>query len=145
MIDVRSLRIGNWVIHSSFAKPVQIEGVDTNGSLIMLPNEHGEGGVWNYLEGANPIPITPEILEACGFDYHGDEYWLPFCREYDDKTCHLIVGRLVDDPPGMYYFSVKVPSGTAAINNVYHIHQVQNIAHSITGKELTYSPNNTVK
>lgn len=141
MIQAQELRIGNNAIVGTSV--VIIHRVSQSEVVV----DFGEDAEYEILtpDDLSPIAITPEILEACGFDYHGDEYWLPFCREYDDKTCHLIVGRLVDDPPGMYYFSVKVPSGTAAINNVYHLHQVQNIAHSLTGKELTYSPNTTVK
>lgn len=138
MIDVKELRIGNWVIHSSFAKPVQIEGVDTNGSLIMLPNEHGEGEVWNYLEGANPIAITPEILEACGFETDKLSYWHEFT--IDGAVFWITIGHFKDGFRMLPTGSLQVPC-----RKINGLHDLQNLVHSQTGKELTYSPNAIVK
>lgn len=112
MIQANELRIGNWVNHVN-EYPAQIRAYDFEHS-----NFHK----------INPIPLTPEVLEKCGFvgvksrvndSIHkyrkgGIEIFLPeygFC--YYDGDCWTIVKSL---------------------------HQLQNLYFALTGEELEYKP-----
>jgi len=72
-----------------------------------------------------PIPLTPEILEACGFKVTSKGFY---------------------QHPNWYNLSLKFMKGTYALRcnfmdvvatNIEHLHQLQNVYHSLTGEELT--------
>lgn len=105
MIQANELRIGNWYDH--------------NGSYRQVtPNTIEE--VW---EGeriyVNPIPLTPEILEKCGFE------------KYDRFLYRL--------KNGWHWISVDTNSlyihGKQVVL-IDYLHQLQNLYFALTGKEL---------
>lgn len=116
MIQANELRIGNWYDH--------------NGSYRQVtPNTIEE--VW---EGeriyVNPIPLTPEILEKCGFEPTTDmpnEYFIRLSNGIDK----LIVcnGKVT-----VVIFGSRIL--TSWYNHVNSLHQLQNLYFALTGKEL---------
>ena len=70
-----------------------------------------------------PIPITPEILEKCGFIshainyYHLGEFYISYANiglfEYRHRDTYVIFK---------------------------HLHQLQNLYYALTGEELNYKP-----
>lgn len=92
-----------------------------------------------------PIPLTPERLEALGFKVNPSHKHLFFWEgfRYDTKYNVLSILRPCDkageSQPGLCGYS------TGDAIDVRFLHHLQNIIHCLTGKELTYSPNNTVK
>lgn len=112
MIDVRELRIGNWVIFNGANSEVTISQLSHN--------------LHNYFE---PIPLTPEILEKCGFteiansgDFYSEQYNFGLNKESDGN------------------FSVY-NNYDLEIKNIQlkHLHQLQNLVFLLTNQEL--SPN----
>lgn len=127
MIQANELRIGNWLYvygntintyQTSKPKQVNIEFL----KAINVENEERPNGILTWF---NPIPLTPEILEKCGFEYWTLDH---FCK----------------DPNDAYWVHNKMKF---AINNIKwtvqkldvkinYLHQLQNLYFALTGEEL---------
>lgn len=131
MIEATDLRIGNWVkIRGQYYVQVVtiltewISYNDTNGC--------------NYKD-ISPIPLTPEILEQCGFekeqrgklgDFDGIE--TVFYFQGVDIFDHTEHGQGFD-----YATYTRYPGrGFKAGRTISYVHELQNLIHSLTGEEL---------
>lgn len=117
-IDAKELRIGNWY---NIKNPM-------DGKLYI-----NQFTIWTeYIEFegyGEPIPLTPEILIACGLKLHTGTF-----PTYD-------IGKL----------SIHLPSNDYKNGRTYfnqwciiegvpeYLHQLQNFHFALTGKELTYN------
>lgn len=107
-MNIKELRIGNWISNSYF--PIQV----THIALDM----------YGACEG---IPLTPEILEKCGFDLR-EAYsmnWGEFKFWTNDK---LSLGE--DFQPLLNELKYELK----------YLHQLQNLIFSLIGEELNYTP-----
>lgn len=111
MIQANELRIGNWLLFTDFPvynNPVQVR----QGELKQ------EWLDWF----AKPIPLTPEILEKCGFEnWDKNKY-------SNDILCLTINGE------GFLYLANQRHV------NIFYLHQLQNLYFALTGEELTFKP-----
>jgi hypothetical protein len=133
MIDAKELRTGN-IIHNGF-KPVIVQGVDGEGVILMMrcrgmsipEGPHRPEYEWEKLylgfDEALPIPLTPEILEKCGFLAGADHM----------KGQWVFVNGASLFPDGQYftYLDQRRPLST-----VKYLHQLQNLYYRLTGQEL---------
>lgn len=107
MIKANELRIGN-IINSEYgilsAHGSMISDID-NGSFIALP-----------------IPLTPEILEKCGFEKSGFDWFI-----HDFYLYHYPLSELF-----VYKYNY-------AEREIQHLHQLQNLYFALTGTELEIS------
>lgn len=131
MIDARELRIGNLVNGITLGKkiPVVVEGIHKNG-INPHVDSLGELDVDWYFDRIEPIPLSPEILEKCGFEennFHSDHWYHvelgPHIIEYDDGT-----------------YILEAVSGASVSNCFKYLHQLQNLYFALTGQELNYNP-----
>lgn len=103
------LRIGNWV--------------DYSGSIIPVASIYiGQ----STLEYADPIPLTPEILEKAGFEwsiYHQAFHKENF--EFDINECF---------PKGYSLSTFK--RRFLIVSKIKYLHQLQNLYYALTGEEL---------
>ena len=112
-MKVNELRVGNWVLE--FGHPLQIS----------LNN----GDLW-HTDNFNGIPLTPEILEQCGFkrdklghwrkNMNKSKFFILRGREWHYKTGYL------DTLSVMHYDNCKMS----------YLHQLQNIYFALIGEEL---------
>jgi len=125
MIAASELRIGNWFHWSIIASMGQ--GFD-------YIREAKEIGMYNQFK--EPVPLTPEILEKCGFESRlsKNEYFI-LCSKRSRSDGLFIEITLFD-------FSCSI----GQLNHFSHqfgeykyLHQLQNLYFSLTGKELTVS------
>jgi hypothetical protein len=112
MIKPNELRVGNWV-NGEFAngelKPFQIFRIDGNDDC----------------SGLEPIPLTPEILEKCVFEY------------VDHYTC-IINGWVFKKAFGgglIFHFDVYNSPKNRQVT-IRYLHQLQNLYFAGTGEEL---------
>ena len=121
MIQANELRIGNWVYDTR-----------TVGSRVGLPVVLNEKVVKRILEYDvdyyEPIPLTPEILEKCGFE-----------KIYESKihSTYWINGL------SYYYWherNIQYASFKGLELESKYLHQLQNLYFALTGEELTYTP-----
>jgi hypothetical protein len=114
MIAANELRIGNWV-----SKEGELFKVTSYTFLII---ERGETLI-------EPIPLTPEILEKCGF-----------VKQMMWTYAIDIVGNM----KLVYYLGEKGWSignkNYSDFSNLNYLHQLQNLYFSLTGTELNYTP-----
>ena len=119
MIQVNELRIGNWLLYSDGfdKKMVQVD------SEIMF-----EACCLNkdFNRTKKPIPLTPEILEKCGFG-RNDNYYSNGKMEF--KVESLRIGMDVYMVPNALYCS-----------SIQYLHQLQNLFFALTGEELAFNP-----
>lgn len=132
-MKANELRIGNIVFYNSENdknEPVRyyctIDGADLR---IMQDDE-------NYLKSHEPIPLTAELLEKCGFEedrYESDVFehkgiclTLVFERGYKEK-----------EPHWHYGYDFEKGNGTEPLwKAIDHLHQLQNLVFALTGEEL---------
>lgn len=113
------LRIGNWVavgLNQSTVTAVTWNSVQLMGNLIT-----------NRISQVSPIPLTPEILEQCGFKYEHDQLGMTF-------RC----GKLVMFYDGEGFgrnFGMDAHDDRMDVN-VQHLHQLQNLYFALTNEEL---------
>jgi hypothetical protein len=125
------LRIGNWVklfndefnkIHVISKTAIQVEGGIIGGEVFKL-------------EQIQPIPLTPEILEKCGFVKQYDECVFDFGNSRIEQVIWA------DSEPEWKFRRIlgndltSWRHGMIAIN---YLHQLQNLVFALTGEELTF-------
>lgn len=115
MIQANELRLGNWVTITGV--PIQL----TQKKIAFILEED------NSTTRCSPIPLTPEILERCGFEkgclvkelnnewmiYYNNGMWLQV-----EKAEHPYICERKD------LFHIK------------YLHQLQNLYYALTGSEL---------
>ena len=108
------LRIGNWYNHNG-----RYEQVTPNTILEVWESPRK----W-----VQPIPLTPEILEKCGFviDYQGD-----YMISFNGRVYYYGNGFIMKD------FSIKTKLNQFPIQ---YLHQLQNLYFALTGEELNFKP-----
>ena len=133
MIDVKELRIGNYVLAEGLVdnEPslYQIEMVGI-GRCAVMNSRSSITLDWRY---ANPISITPEWLEKLGFirsdktySYQtSDQFYIDWTME--DGIC---LNGIYDD----------IMSNGDKLEHIKYIHQLQNLYYALTGDELLFTP-----
>jgi hypothetical protein len=131
MIQANELRIGNWVL-DYYGRPRQVAYV---GEVVGLHN--GMGGTDRYQKNPiisydlekdlHPIPLSPEILEKCGWQKDGDEEgeW------YTDLSSNGVL-FLEGDKNGLCEVFLDMDNSI----RVRFLHQLQNLFWCLCGKEL---------
>ena len=119
MIDAKDLRIGNWVLR--LGNPTQINAVSKG-----YVSTHSSGSITeNQIES---IPLTPEILEKCGFEKVGNEWQntnseFTECFQFKNDKFYYTGGEGVCFGVGCQY-----------------LHELQNLYYALTKQELNYTP-----
>lgn len=135
MINANELRIGNWV--NFMGDPMFISSVDQGGVTFWMINSFQvnkktgctlKTGAMDFM----PIPLTPEILLACGFKNIQGDYWM--------KDNDLMIA----EDSGWWWTNSWEPDGEfgfdalATYREIESLHQLQNLYFCLTGSELQY-------
>lgn len=125
MINANELRIGNycrdnqsgeWLLVDEIVKSES--GKHVIGFYVINRDKYPLPDGWQ----AEPIPVTPEILEKAWFDKETELVW---CHKGGGSSIRLTGGRY------FYYFK-----GTGNLRVVEYVHEIQNIYHSLHSEEL---------
>lgn len=106
----QDLRIGNWVIYGGAPKIIEM-------------------GAEIYSNKYNPIPLTPELLQKCGFKKYNNA-WVPI--DYNEKDYNRWRFTIWDQFDGE---DLKYNSAEFQIS-LTSLHQLQNLYYALTGQEL---------
>ena len=135
MINNKELMIGNYLKNKKTGEIVEVlEIYDTRisiGMKILINLKQMSVPLSNY----EPIPLTPEILEACGFEKEEDNYTMKVNEQlfvYYGGYERIVRLCFYD---GNYSYPVHYKN---AGNQFQYLHQLQNLFYSLTGEELTF-------
>lgn len=131
MIDAKDLRISNLVLHNGQIDEVyaiHYQDAQMQPYKVFLQNGRNRMGV--SLLDIYPIPLTPEILEKCGFEKQDNRWYkLNICEDY----INLYFESLAKAELSISGLGMKLP-------HIEHLHQLQNLIYSLTKQELEYKP-----
>lgn len=115
-LKASELRIGNWLQYTNNHSPTQYFQVESIwGTAVNIVSDIRYSNFGN----AEPVPLTPDILEKAGFDV-SDGYYRKKIRGLHlfilpGKDCHIDGENIVF---------------------IEHLHQLQNLYFALTGEEL---------
>jgi hypothetical protein len=114
MIKSTDLRIGNWYVNQ-WGEYLQVD-----------PDLFGADNLESY---PIPIPLTPEILEKCGFDNDDND----FLKTIDDRSSlHINLEKKRT--------LIESYDGIVKLKNINYLHRLQNLYYSLTNEELEFKP-----
>lgn len=131
MINPKTLQLGNWLLGANG----ELQQVDYIGETIGLKNKSGGTDKYQHdplfsydIKDLKGIPLTPEILEKCGFNLkpHRQSIWYR-------KRLQIALGNgalpylLTEDQEQAVYIPTTLE----------FLHQLQNLFFSLYGEELT--------
>jgi hypothetical protein len=126
MIQPQELRLGSWI--------------KINGQVKQLNRKLFKHAVLEGLgvENIEPIPLTKEILLKCGFS---DKEYKDGYIGIDVNSGGIITDFVLTKPLVMGDFQKSLSWEYRAgnipfFNQIEHLHQLQNLFHSLTGTEL---------
>lgn len=143
MVDVKELRIGNWVYLPSLSKaaygnghvPFIVDGIykDEDGYRVLCHCDTKEGHSCTeeaFPEEIEPIPLTEELLLKCGFK---DRDCIFSMEDFE-----LSYGRLLhfNDADNKLFVSVNGAEYAISSVPVEYIHHLQNVYFDLDGEEL---------
>ena len=129
MIHASEFRLGNYILHK------------LNGKISMVPCSFSHFELLHKGDVASfyPVVLKAELLEKCGFIENKNYPLLPQAREF------ILVLPVIGSSKNELYGYVKnngecfvraTVNGSVASNNFFHLHQLQNLFFTLTGKEL---------
>lgn len=126
-MKAQELRINNWVKHPK-GHYLQVREI-----LQPALSVKGTGGVRDELiySDVSPIPLTPEILEKCGFEwsiYHQAFHKIGFVFDLSERHVRG------------YYLHISRNNSIIICPEILHLHQLQNLIYALTGEELEFKP-----
>ena len=123
MIETTELRLNNDVLYCNETRKV------TMIDAVTVQLEDCEGYIATV--DIDPIPITPEILLACGFEEAPKND--PFGGYLYEVSNHQKMRlRIIDDAWCWRNFGYDMPYN--------ELHELQNLIYALTGTELNYNP-----
>lgn len=128
MINLKELRLGNWVYILDIGKCAQIKSIDSEGVTHHVMWGHV------YADMIEPIPLTEEILLKCGFikDNNGN-YWIDLQTHYLElMSSNVYWYPVYAQTPEMSHQDEQ----RVSINRIQYVHELQNLFFAITGTEL---------
>ena len=131
-IDPSDLRLGNWLYESDKSKfPMQVESIGKN--WIYLDFEGNESDCFeNTDKEIYPIPITKElIVKSLNSEILGDDYSV---KLGDYRYIYFRINN--DGYISIDFFNYDDNSENEICDGIRYVHELQNIYHALTGKEL---------
>lgn len=128
MVKPEELRIGNWILGKEANEyrtidpyPMQVFSLDEH-----INRETDFDGGYDYAEIISGIPITPEILEKCGFEKIAGNY----------EKGEIVLGHKME----VLLYNGEQGESPIKLDHINSLHQLQNLYFALTGTELDYKP-----
>ncbi len=129
MIETSELRLGNYILHKAGVRILPVKCGFQHFDLLSK----------GLAKDMFPIKLKTDLLQKCGFTENTKYYQLPEGREFiltlpvTGNSANLICA---------YFLANSEPFARAMVNelfisnNLYHLHQLQNLFYALTGAEL---------
>jgi len=126
MIQANELRIGNLVnILHPISKKWNFERIKAK-TIANIEHNPNHDLIVNNIE---PIPLTPEILEKCGFERSDNLYSMYRLQILNEWTAFYI-------NPKHSLCELSISKHGAVVKTCKYVHQLQNLYFALTGDEL---------
>jgi hypothetical protein len=125
MLAANELRIGNLVNDNALGNNIEMDALDIS---VCVDNP----------ERYEPIPLTAEILEKCGFVKEILE--MSGCSVFTKGNSWKIAHKYRDGDNEFHLWHTQVSPPTWSLLQVSHLHTFQNLYFSLTGAEINYTP-----
>jgi hypothetical protein len=135
-MNANELRLGNLVYHKYQTGPLQQDEWVANK---IAPQDIA----WavEFPQNYKGIPLTPEILEACGFTEDQEQRLKPVATDYNlslpvngDNKNEIFANYCEAGEPKCY--ACYTTNNHWSSNNLYYLHQLQNLYFALTSSEL---------
>jgi len=124
MIKANEFRIGNWAYSKTYATNIQFK------SFFGLCNAETNPELYN------PIPLTAEILEKCGFEKCGLLNSKRQCIKWENDFFYIYC-----DGENFNWEQVRDEFGSMIEGvELKYLHQLQNLFFAITNEEINFTP-----
>ena len=131
MIQAQELRIGNYVLINGACQQVNSISAGNalpDSALIAFCVDDVEESEYCTSGSVQPLPLSKEILAACGFEFH--EYFKCWQKKID--------GRRTDMEINLDYDIVDFLR-KPVVKQISSLHQLQNVYFALKGNELKFS------
>ena len=128
MITAQELRLKNVLTHGDTV--VYVDAIFP--THFICETEEGISRGNSLQANFTPIPLSPEILEKCGFKIGGYDFLF-----WDNGKIELAGLNWADADIPEYQF-VNFRYSDNGIVSIYYLHQLQNLYYSLTGEELIF-------
>jgi hypothetical protein len=133
IIKDEEIRVGNWLVYEGYKGKKFVKVTDIfNGGINMI-NDNYEVSPEYDLAQLQPIPLTPEILEKCGFVQN-------LLTAFRLTIAYLTNLYLHNDEGDKYNTAIECMDGDAAFmylpSEIKYLHQLQNLYFALTNQEL---------
>jgi hypothetical protein len=132
MIDANELRLGNYIMQK----------VHTRITTTPCSFQHFELIAKGQDKDLFPIVLKTTVLESAGFLENMDYPLSPQAREF--KLQLPVIGNNKNEilayiKNNKECFARAMVNGLPVSNNIFHVHQLQNLYYALTGEELKVS------
>lgn len=127
MIKNTDIRIGNWVYDGEMKRNCVI--AEIRGESVLLDPSPYAGTKLSWLM---PIELSPEVLEAVGFEWDNDT------NEYANYVIKANIRLHAADDYNVVW--VTGDAFECDLCTVKYLHEFQNLIYSLCKKELIYQP-----
>ena len=129
MINTNELMIGNLVYYKD--NPIEVGGITENSICFFENNVGVRKGILLKPNEIEPIPITEELLEKCGFVCYGGEDMTTGIKYYDfEKSKDCKYGVLCGK--GGFWFG----NGDSWFEKISYLHELQVLMHILAKETL---------
>jgi hypothetical protein len=130
MIKANELRIGNYVQDEHFRVGI-VKSVSDRSVRVKMEHSTLKRDSNVDFDGLDiePITLTPEILEKCGFEKINKGLFKPVFGNYS----HIF-------KTDFYPLSLEIEGNRIPLKNIKYLHQLQNLYYTLTGEELNIEP-----
>jgi hypothetical protein len=129
MIKTQEFRLGNYLMHKTGVRILTVRCTLEHFALM------ANGGEKDFF----PVVLAAPILEKCGFAENKKYALLPDSREFIRVVPVMGSGEIelrAYVKNNKECFGRVMMSGVPVSNNFFHLHQLQNVYHALTGQEL---------
>lgn len=136
MVDIKDIRIGN-IFTAADMNIFRVDNIckDAKKQYVVQMDIEELGQTCKFsrnIEMLEPIPLTPRIIEKCGFEEYVDERC--WCYKF------LIPSKYTINTTPVYFMVYENGTFDPSVFNrfipIVYLHQLQNIYHDLTGREL---------
>ncbi|MGV3529645.1 MAG: hypothetical protein ACO1OO_12170 [Flavisolibacter sp.] len=128
MIQASELRLGNYILHKAGVRILPVRCTFSHLEILGQSDKD-----------IFPVKLKADILEKCGFAENKKYALLPQAHEYILPL--PVMGNQQNEirayiKTNQECFARASMNNIPLSNNIFHLHQLQNLYHALTGQEL---------